>query len=738
MWTIPQFFAQQSIRHEVKIMSKRRLALIGIMWCSSLYGQVKPGGICFRFDDNQPLAKMRQIAAVFDKYQFPFTWSINADALPSDPAYLNFLRDLEAKGCEIMDHAPNHCTQVFWTTHMASYMGRAGVDHINGRTICLKLKDIDSTKLFSPGEITITKNFTVLNTDERLRRNLIPGNILVGTSAKRLLSIDGIRYNAATRTDTVTFRSYWSEQENEKPTLTLKYGLVNVYDTQLTDDAVKLLAEEALRAFEDVGLKRPTTFIHPGGFAPQLSTATIKRIYGDLYGYTAAATDGGLQCYNDANTLAPFCMQWGDFSAGINPADDKKTISSMIAKHYFLIGGSHLRDIGIDWNVYLAQIDSLLNWCTEEQVSVTTYSRIADILYSEVTDAYANVFPLLKIDLDMNGVPDGYDSFAGSVDSVLVGDKMYDYVRSSHEGVLFRVSDLAGLEKGYEDLRFRARGSVGAKIILTTRIQARKDTTVYVFAVKDTGWTNFSLKGTTNDGKSINMLPNYSYRTFVFALSDLNGQEFDLGQINLRKISKSDSVLPPYLSELKIDTLNKRLEFTVDLRDQNHRTIIERSNGGDFSPLGVVSNSETITDNLRTIDDSVTYRAYSVADTIVSEYAYLFYRPVKMDLESVLVGRHRGVDLACFPNPFNPSINILYTLDRESNVTLQIYDISGRMIKTLYANERQSKGDHMVAWNATNNFGAKISSGVYFCRYVIGSNQATESKMFTKKILYLK
>ena len=63
-----------------------------------------------------------------------------------------------------------------------------------------------------------------------------------------------------------------------------------------------------------------------------------------------------------------------------------------------------------------------------------------------------------------------------------------------------------------------------------------------------------------------------------------------------------------------------------------------------------------------------------------------------------------------FPNPFNPSTTIKYHLPKDGFVTLKIFDILGREIKTL-VNEQKSAGRYEVNFNA-----ASLASGVYIYR----------------------
>ena len=84
-----------------------------------------------------------------------------------------------------------------------------------------------------------------------------------------------------------------------------------------------------------------------------------------------------------------------------------------------------------------------------------------------------------------------------------------------------------------------------------------------------------------------------------------------------------------------------------------------------------------------------------------------------------------------YPNPFNPVTQIRYTLPQLSNVTLKIYDILGREVRTL-VNSEQPVGAYRLEWSGTNNFGTHVSSGVYIYRIVAGKFVQTKKMMFLK------
>ena len=65
-----------------------------------------------------------------------------------------------------------------------------------------------------------------------------------------------------------------------------------------------------------------------------------------------------------------------------------------------------------------------------------------------------------------------------------------------------------------------------------------------------------------------------------------------------------------------------------------------------------------------------------------------------------------------YPNPFNPSTTIRYDVAEPSFVTLKVYDILGRHVRTLVEDDLKP-GFHKVEWNGANSFGEAVASGVY-------------------------
>ncbi len=79
-----------------------------------------------------------------------------------------------------------------------------------------------------------------------------------------------------------------------------------------------------------------------------------------------------------------------------------------------------------------------------------------------------------------------------------------------------------------------------------------------------------------------------------------------------------------------------------------------------------------------------------------------------------------------YPNPFNPTTTIKFYLPKKENITIEIYNLLGKKVRTLTHHSYQ-QGYHTVQWNGRDQLGNAVSSGVYFCRMSTkGFNQMTK------------
>lgn len=106
----------------------------------------------------------------------------------------------------------------------------------------------------------------------------------------------------------------------------------------------------------------------------------------------------------------------------------------------------------------------------------------------------------------------------------------------------------------------------------------------------------------------------------------------------------------------------------------------------------------------------------------------LVHDPASTDDNTVpaafVVGRNR-------PNPFRPFTTTEYALPDDGPVRIEVYDLGGRQVATLFDGRRVA-GRHQVTWRGRNDAGTQVAGGVYFLRIVAGSHVAARKMTLTR------
>ena len=84
-----------------------------------------------------------------------------------------------------------------------------------------------------------------------------------------------------------------------------------------------------------------------------------------------------------------------------------------------------------------------------------------------------------------------------------------------------------------------------------------------------------------------------------------------------------------------------------------------------------------------------------------------------------------------YPNPFNPTTRIDYSVVSDGHVTLNVYDITGRLISTL-VDGYVDAGYHSVMWDGIDDSGKMVAAGIYFY------SLQNETSSMTRKMVYMK
>ncbi|MCH8027810.1 MAG: T9SS type A sorting domain-containing protein, partial [candidate division Zixibacteria bacterium] len=118
-----------------------------------------------------------------------------------------------------------------------------------------------------------------------------------------------------------------------------------------------------------------------------------------------------------------------------------------------------------------------------------------------------------------------------------------------------------------------------------------------------------------------------------------------------------------------------------------------------------------------------------------------FFDPISTDIfdSDPLVQLPESFELnQNFPNPFNPSTTISYTIRTRGSIgselyltQLDIFNVLGRKVKTL-VDKVQSPGSYTVEWQGDTDSGSKAASGIYFYRLILGPETQTKKMMLLK------
>lgn len=149
----------------------------------------------------------------------------------------------------------------------------------------------------------------------------------------------------------------------------------------------------------------------------------------------------------------------------------------------------------------------------------------------------------------------------------------------------------------------------------------------------------------------------------------------------------------------------------------NERLIAARgsaTNGADYEYVDVIDEAGTYIYKIAQIElDGRVEKSDPVSITITS---------------AVFESLHKVTDYALYPNhpnPFNPQTTIEFSLPKNEQVTLNIYDISGRLVKRL-VNGLTPAGAHTLIWDGLDDHGLQVSSGTYIYRMVAGKHVETQ------------
>ncbi|GAB4293228.1 MAG: hypothetical protein Kow0098_14050 [Ignavibacteriaceae bacterium] len=182
---------------------------------------------------------------------------------------------------------------------------------------------------------------------------------------------------------------------------------------------------------------------------------------------------------------------------------------------------------------------------------------------------------------------------------------------------------------------------------------------------------------------------------------------------------------------------NVDIWLTVKLPNNNLREILNRNvnlNSGQ-----VISRTRNFNISSRPVGQYTFTLNVGIYPSIIYNSATEIYTKTSIqagkDIQSDDFGPITDVSVVAiepnYPNPFNPTTNITYSIPDDRNVSLRIYNSLGEEVATL-VNQYQKAGRYSAQWNGTNHSGDKVSSGIYIYRLVAGDFVQERKMILTK------
>jgi len=175
----------------------------------------------------------------------------------------------------------------------------------------------------------------------------------------------------------------------------------------------------------------------------------------------------------------------------------------------------------------------------------------------------------------------------------------------------------------------------------------------------------------------------------------------------------------PFSFVTSVFFLNEEIGFFTSSGNQLAKTI---DGGSSWQLIDYPTASFSTNSNSHFFDEN---------DGIIAGSKYIFkFDSTSNNIEDVSISNI--CNLSNYPNPFNPSTTIEFSIKNDSNINLSIFNIKGQKIKTLVRTEFE-RGSHSFIWNGVDELGESVSSGVYL--YKLSVNGKTKA---VKKFLLLK
>ncbi|MBN2412663.1 T9SS type A sorting domain-containing protein [candidate division KSB1 bacterium] len=184
------------------------------------------------------------------------------------------------------------------------------------------------------------------------------------------------------------------------------------------------------------------------------------------------------------------------------------------------------------------------------------------------------------------------------------------------------------------------------------------------------------------------------------------------------------SVMLKWVTESELDNFGFNIYKSKD--EQNN---FEKINNNIIHGAGTVFEKQHYTFEDKQIETGNTY--FYKLESVDFKGKVTYCRSVSVSTKANTVVPVQHILQQNFPNPFNPSTTIKYTLVNDTHVQLDVYNMLGDFITQL-VNENQGAGIYSLNWDARDDNGTHIPAGVYFYKFQTNERTLVRRMIYTK------
>ncbi|MDQ7815960.1 MAG: fibronectin type III domain-containing protein [Melioribacteraceae bacterium] len=261
-------------------------------------------------------------------------------------------------------------------------------------------------------------------------------------------------------------------------------------------------------------------------------------------------------------------------------------------------------------------------------------------------------------------------------------------------------------------------------------------------AVQTTTWlatTSASFNSMVFTAPGLSLLPGVTYYWQVKAKNTSNVESSWSYIVSFLTAAGASAIVPQPVSPIQGQPINATsavLTWTLPAQPQTQlKYDLEYAKSADFSDAV----KKTLNDKVAQVDglepNSTYYWRVSSKTNTGSQSMYSNVQSFRTD-GATSVGDNQIIPdefilSQNYPNPFNPTTKITFSLPGDNFVTVKVYDMLGREVKTLI-NDYRNAGNHTMNWNGDDNSGQKVASGTYIYRITAGTFVATKKMVLLK------